>query len=406
MKGLGAGAVNNFILEELTRDSIFLDESKFSLDYVPDRLVNRDKQLRFLASYYRNLVLDPGGFKQTVLIQGPIGSGKTVLAKYFGIELEKTAQKRRVNLKYLHLNCRKLRSEASMLTTILRYLVPYFPPRGFGVDELLRMLSNTLEHQHMHLLLALDEIDFLIKRGASDLLYHFTRLNDDCPSNAQRVSLLLITREYALRSWLDASTRSSLTQNTIELPAYTQSELTEILKARAQNGFQKGAVPDEIINQIADITADDRGDARIAIELLWRAGKHADQAGSSIILPEYVRKVSSAISTATLLHRDILQQLPQHQLILILALSRTLIATENVDLALSEVREAYSLLCEQMGVEPRKQTQIYQYCRELANIGLLRIKILNKNIPGRTSRITIDAPIETIEKMASEILTH
>ncbi|MFX0092355.1 MAG: ORC1-type DNA replication protein [Candidatus Hodarchaeota archaeon] len=398
--------MSNFILEELTRKSIFLDESKFSLDYIPKQLISRDNQLRILANYYRNLVLNPGHFKQTVLVQGPIGSGKTAIAKYFGMELEKTAQKRRINFRYLHLNCRKLRSEASVLTTILRYLVPYFPPRGFGVDELLRMLSNTLEHQDMHLLLALDEIDFLIKRGANDLLYHLTRINDDCPNNAQRVSLLLITREYALRSWVDASTRSSLTQNIIELDPYSQLELTEILTRRVETGFQRGAVPQEIIEEIAGIGAEEKGDARVAIELLWRAGKYADQEGSKVIRPEHIRKVVSSISTATLLHRDLIQHLPQHQLIVLLAVARTLHARDETSLSLAEVREAYSLLCEQMNEVPRRQTQIYQYCRDLASQGLFRIKILNKNIPGRTSRISIDAPIKTIEEIAAEILTH
>ncbi|MFX1254884.1 MAG: ORC1-type DNA replication protein [Promethearchaeota archaeon] len=398
--------MSKIIFEELRKRSIFLDESKFSLDYVPKNLINREKELRLLASYFRNLVLSSGTFKQHVLIQGPVGCGKTVLAKYFGREFEITAQKQQANVKYLHLNCRKLQSEASVLTTILKYLVPYFPPRGFGVDELLQMLSNTLEQKSMHLLLALDEIDFIIRRGAKELLYYFTRLNDDSPSNAQRLSLILITSDRNFRAWIDARTRSLLIQNLIRLISNSEETLVNILNTRAEGGFQPNAVPPEVINQIAEIAVDEGGDARVAIELLWLAGKRADQEGALKICLEYVREIRSRISSSFFVHREMLQALPQHKLILLLAIVRKLKSTKNTNVSLAETRESYSLLCEQLGVEPRRNTQIYNYCRELTDLGLVRTTILNKDIPGRTSRISVDAPLELLDQLATEILSN
>ncbi|MFX0094247.1 MAG: Cdc6/Cdc18 family protein [Candidatus Hodarchaeota archaeon] len=395
--------MSKIIFEELKRQSIFINEGLFSLDYVPKQLICRDPELRLLASFFRNLILNPDTFRQNVFIQGSVGSGKTSLAKFFGYEFEKTAQAQRVNVKFIHLNCRKIQSEASLLTIILKHLVPYFPSRGFGVDELLQMLSNTLEQKKMHLLLALDEIDFIIKRGAKDLLYHFTRLNDDCPSNAQRLSLILITADYNFRMWINTRNHS-LTRNLIKLNPYTQPMLNEILTCRVEEGFRPGTVPTEIIQQIAGITADEGGDARVAIELLWLAGKRADQAGSSKICPEYVREIASRVSSALLIHREALESLSLHKLILLLAVVRSLKSTGKTELSLYEVRGRYSSLCEQNSLEPRRNTQIYHYCRELTTIGLLRMSILNKNIQGRTSRVSIDAPLETLEELAANIL--
>ena len=51
-----AGAMRDIILEELRRASIFKEESKFSLDYIPDHLIDREEQLRILAAYYKNLL--------------------------------------------------------------------------------------------------------------------------------------------------------------------------------------------------------------------------------------------------------------------------------------------------------------------------------------------------------------
>ncbi|MFX0095329.1 MAG: Cdc6/Cdc18 family protein [Candidatus Hodarchaeota archaeon] len=324
----------------------------------------------------------------------------------FGREFEKTAQKQQVNLKYLHLNCRKLQSEASVLTTILKFLVPYFPPRGFGVDELLRMLANTLEQKDMHLLLALDEIDFIIRRGAKDLLYHFTRFDDDSPSSDQRLSLILISTDPNFRAWIDLRTRSSITQNLVRLLSYTRKVLAEILSTRVKKGFQPNAVPSEIINQIAEIAEDEQGNARAAIELLWLAGKRADQEGSPVIRPEHVREIKSQISSSAFIHREMISELPRHKIILLLSIVRALRSSENVKLSLIQVREAYTLLCEQIGVRPRQNTQLYNYCRELTNLGLLRTTILNKDIPGRTSRISIDEPLEPLEEMITEILSR
>jgi len=86
--------------------SVFKDESKLDINYVPPNLLHRKLQLNILNQFFRFAVENPGRMTQRALIMGNIGTGKTVLSQHFGLNLVKEAKQRNINLNYVHINCR------------------------------------------------------------------------------------------------------------------------------------------------------------------------------------------------------------------------------------------------------------------------------------------------------------
>jgi len=64
--------------------SVFKDESKLDINYVPSRLPHRELHLNLLNRFFRFAIETPGKMTQRVLIVGKIGSGKTVLSSTSG----------------------------------------------------------------------------------------------------------------------------------------------------------------------------------------------------------------------------------------------------------------------------------------------------------------------------------
>ena len=100
------------------------------------------------------------------------------------------------------------------------------------------------------------------------------------------------------------------------------------------------------------------GDARYAIELLWRAGKYADLQNSKLLLPEHVRYASASVHPAV--QRDLLEDLSPHHLFLLLGITRDLSRKGTPYLSMKQVGENYTLVCEEYTNRPRKNTQMWQ----------------------------------------------
>ena len=94
--------------------------------------------------------------------------------------------------------------------------------------------------------------------------------------------------EYILKWYPETRDDDRKLYYTLITRLYNASELTDILDERIKMAFEDRAVMPETLQLICEI-ATERGDARDAIELLWRAGKQADSVGSSVILPDYAR---------------------------------------------------------------------------------------------------------------------
>ncbi len=388
--------------EELKKPSIFKDESKLSIDYVPPSLPHREKELRVLVRNFKILLEKPGSKSCKILISGSVGTGKTALAKLFGKLICSEAQRRGINLHYIHINCRRDKTEFLVLKRVLHYFNPNFPTRGFSPEELLFALQKTLDSREAFLLIALDELDFYVKRSGPELLYDLTRLYEEKLNAVQRISLIGIAKDTSWIALLDSSTLSTLQQNTLFLARYNASQLKDILEMRVKEAFYEGTVSEEAISLIADIAAE-WGDARYSLELLWRAGKYAEAEGEFRVLPEHVRLAKA--ETHPVIRREVLLDLPQHHRLLLLALARKLRKNEKAYATMGEIEELYHVICEEYGEKPRGHTQIWNYIHDLESCGIINIKLSGSGIRGKTTLISLpDVPASILEKELMTLL--
>ncbi|MFB0560645.1 MAG: ORC1-type DNA replication protein [Candidatus Lokiarchaeia archaeon] len=390
----------NIVEDELSRPSIFMDESKLSIDYVPEHLPHRENELKQLASIFR-VVLEKPGNSQRVIITGNVGTGKTALAKNFGNQIVIIASRRGINLHYIHINCRRERASFSILNRIVKTFNPSVPRRGFSMEELLQIMKEILEEKDMHIVLTLDELDFLLRREGEELLYALTRLFDEQLNAVQRLSLVGIMRSEALFRGLDSSIISSLQQNIIRLREYSATQLETILSERVNEAFYTGTITNEEVTFIAEIAAKQR-DARYALEILWRAGKIAETQNDTHVLPEHIRKAKSDIHPVV--RKDILRDLPVQHKVLLLAISRAL-TIEKAYVTTSETEKIYRIVCEEYNIRPRRHTQFWEYLNELEKQGIITTKLSGTGMKGKTTLISLpDIPTLILEQEILNLL--
>ena len=381
--------------------SVFKDESKLDINYVPRRLPHREKEHRLLMEFFNFLLQFPERMTQRVIITGEVGTGKTALAQRFGADLTLEANKRNLNLRYVHVNCREYRGSFFLIlqnaVTVFR---PNFPKRGYSAEEALEALMQSLDEEDAYMILALDEFDTLIDKEGSETVYKLTRLQEMRAGKPQRISLIGILRDLKATEKLDASARSTLQRNVISLERYPKDQLADILNERIAMAFKPATVPEDVVDLVAELAVSESGNARFAIELLWRAGKYADAEDLGSVAPESVRKaVSSIIPT---LQRSELASLGFHEKLFLLAAARFFKENQRAYASLSEIEEGYAVVCEEFGEQPYSHTQLWKYVQFFSALGILKAEVADAGVRGRSTRVSLPSvPAYELEKELS-----
>jgi len=371
-----------------TYSSVFKDESKLDINYVPTRLPHREHQMQLLNQFFRFAVETPGKMTQRILVVGRVGTGKTAMTQLFGQNIVREGQRRGINLHYVHVNCRECKGSLFMvIQRIVLKFHPTYPKRGYSAQELLQSLMQILDEQKAYLVLTLDELDALIQDEGSDSLYSLTRVQEDRPTTAQRVSIIGIVRNATLLGALDASTRSTLQRNIIQLEEYTQPQLHDILNDRVAGAFRDNTVPSQSIDLVAQLASLESGDARYAIELLWRAGKYADAQSAHEVLPEHVRKAVGSVYPT--MRKDTVATLSLHQKLLLLGIARQFKRSDRAYLSMGEAENAYAVVCEEYGEEKRGHTQLWKYVNELSDLEIIATESSGTGQRGKTTLISL-----------------
>jgi len=384
--------------------TVFKDESKLDITYVPPRLVHRENQYRLLTEFFRFISEASGRMSQRVLVTGKVGTGKTALCQRFGINLKKECEKRGINLHYLHVNCREHRGRFFLiLLNIMLHFKPNFPRRGFSAEELLQFLMEVLDEKNAYLILALDELESLILAEGTEPLYKLTRIQETRIGKPRRLSLICILRNLEYLEKLDESTRSTLQKNIIHLEEYSKSQIEDIIKDRVEMAFRQGTVPEETIELIAELAEREGGNARYAIELLWRAGKYADANLLPEVYPECVRK--AMISIYPTVRKNEIVNLSLHQQLLLLAIARKFKQAPKAYVTMGEIEEIYKVVCEEHDEKPKSHVQIWKYVKQLSALGIIDTKLSSIGQRGKTTLIGLhQIPASELEKQLNTLL--
>jgi cell division control protein 6 len=390
---------DDVIEDELLSSSIINDLNSLDFDYVPDSLPHREKQLRSLARMFKPIL---SGLSQNVVINGPVGTGKTVAAKKFCTSFSRIARKQGAIIDYVHINCRKRSTNSMVLLGVLNHFDPRFPDRGFSVQEMLQILGKQLQKRDSRLLLVLDEVDALIKKSGSTLIYNITRFADESLKNPNPISIILISQQDVL-SLLDVSTLSTFKRsNIIKMGKYSRDELYDIVNQRVQLAFHRNTVDQDSMELIADI-ASEWGDARFAIELLWKAGVFTDEQHQQMLMPEHVRAAKA--ETYSVVTESKLRSMGKHQLLTLLSIAKKLHKDGTAYVSTGDIEKTYAIVCEEFHEKPRAHTMFWNYLKEIEGAGFIDLKISGKGYAGTTQLISLpDVPTSVLSSKLENML--
>jgi cell division control protein 6 len=187
--------------------------------------------------------------------------------------------------------------------------------------------------------------------------------------------------------------------------SYNADQLFDILYSRAKMGLKHTSYSHEVLKEVASL-AHTHGDARYALELLWRAAKVAESEGKQEIMFEDVRKAQISHFP---IKQSIITELPHHQKMVLFSIARLLIQSPNQSgVFSSEIKSEYEKLCLEKGESPRKQTQFWVYLQELKQNGIIQLKVINRQKKGksggRSARISItDLPVKELVALLEKV---
>ncbi|MFB6115715.1 MAG: ORC1-type DNA replication protein [Candidatus Nanohalobium sp.] len=369
----------------IDKDSVFKNKDALTTSYKPDNILHRDEQINDLAS-----ILAPslkGNDPSNVFLYGSVGTGKTLVVQHVTDELRSVANEQEIDLNILYINCKMKKvadTEYRLLAKLARQLGEDVPSTGLPTDEIYNRFFEALKDQGGVVVIALDEIDALVKKVGDEFLYNLTRINDDLEDT--KVSILGISNDLNFTDYMDSRVKSSLSEEEIIFAPYNAIELREILRDRTDKAFVDDALEDGVISKCSALAAQEHGDARRALDLLRVAGELAERSEVEKIKKEHVNKAQSKIERDRVV--ETVRNQPKHsKLVLYTILDMT---EEEDEIATGDVYSEYKELCQDVDVSELTQRRVSGLISELDMLGVINAKVISKGRYGRTRQISVD----------------
>jgi cell division control protein 6 len=359
---------------------LFKDREVLRHDYLPEKLPHREEQIRLLGETVAPVLRDARC--SNIFIYGKTGTGKTAVTKYVLSHLEAKAKEYGAPVKFCYVNCRMTGSEYRIFANLSQNIGMTIPFTGLSVGEVFDRFRNGLDTSRTIFIVALDEVDALIKARGDALLYELTRINETL--HKSKVSIIGISNDLRLKEFLDPRVFSSLSEEEMVFRPYDASELRNILLERSKLSFHEGVLSEAALNICSALAAAEHGDARRALDLLRVAGEVAERQGAKMITEEHVREAEKHIEHNRVV--EALQNLTLHSKLVLLSvyhLSKSSATT-------GEIYDIYNELCGELGAGLLTQRRLGTLVNELDAMGLLNAKVVSMGRYGRTKKIRLE----------------
>lgn len=359
---------------------IFSNRDVLRHDYLPDKLPHREEQIRLLGSTVAPVLKEDRC--SNVFIYGKTGTGKTAVTKYVMSHLESRAKQIGTRVKFSYVNCRMTDSAYRVFASLCQSVGVSVPFTGLAVGEVFDRFRNGLEATKVVLIVALDEVDALIKDRGDGLLYELTRINETLQHS--KVSIIGISNDLRLKEFLDPRVFSSLSEEEMVFRPYDAGELRRILQERSALSFKEGALSEAALSVCSALAAAEHGDARRALDLLRVAGEVAERVGATVVTEEHVREAEKRIEHNRVL--EAINNLTLHSKLVLLSVFR--LGKPNA--TTGEIYDVYNELCGELGAGLLTQRRLGTLVSELDAMGLLNARIVNMGRYGRTKKIRLE----------------
>jgi cell division control protein 6 len=363
----------------LSQGGIFQDRDVLRPTYTPSELPHREEQINALAS-----ILVPalrGETPSNVLIYGKTGTGKTAVTKYVGKELEETGFG--VKCSVIYINCEIVDTQYRILAHLARHFDKEIPMTGWPTDQVYAEFRDAIDNEKKVVVIMLDEIDKLVKKG-DDVLYNLSRINSDLLRS--KVSLIGISNDLKFTEFLDPRVKSSLGEDEIVFPPYNAEQIKDILEHRSMLAFRYSALAEDVIPLCAALAAHEHGDARKALDLLRVSGELAERARCTMVTEDNVRSARDKIEQDRV--EEVIKTLPtQSKVVLYSIILLHEQGTRNI--TTSVVYNMYKQLCSIVEADFLTHRRITDLIAELDMLGIVHTIVISKGRYGRTKEITL-----------------
>lgn len=382
----------------LKTQQIFKNREYLRPTYIPDKLPHRDEEIDQLARIW--VAPLRGETPSNVFVYGKTGTGKTATVKYLMEELEDTAKDFSKEVRVAYLNCEVVDTKYRILATLSNKireeisedvdggesdLPEEVPMTGWPTDEVYENLLKVLDYEEQVIIIVLDEIDRLVTKGTSDVLYLLTRMNSDL-SNA-KVGVVGISNDLNFVDDLDPRIVSSLGEEEVVFPPYNANQLKDILIERAEKGFSENVISDGVIGLCAAHAARKHGDARKALDLLRNAGEIAEENREDEVRKEHVSQAARRIERDRM--EEAIRTLPDQSKLII---TSVLLLQERKarKIGTGDIYDVYSSLCRQHGWETLTRRRVSGLLSELDMMGILNARVVSNGRYGRTKEVELN----------------
>lgn len=380
--------------ELLETESLFKNKEVLRPAYTPENLPHRGDQINNIATVLVSALR--GHTPSNVLIYGKTGTGKTAVARYVGIELERKSDNLNVQCNVLYINCEVIDTQYRLLANLAKQFGEDVPMTGWPTDQVFFRFKEAVDSSNQVIIIILDEIDKLIKKG-DDVLYNISRMNTDL-KNA-RVSMIGISNDLKFTEFLDPRVKSSLGEEEIIFPPYDAEQISDILRQRAAIAYKENSMDDMVIPLCSAFAAQEHGDARRALDLMRVAGEIAEREKKNIIEEEHVRQAQEKIEVDRIV--EVIRTLPTQSK---LALYSVMLLRNNGhrNVTTGEVYNVYRQLCRNVDTDILTQRRVTDLISELDMLGILNAIVVSKGRYGRTKEIILSVPVESTKKVLLE----
>ncbi|MEM1564215.1 MAG: AAA family ATPase, partial [Candidatus Bathyarchaeia archaeon] len=206
-----AGVLDEVFDRFCTALGVFKDREVLRHDYLPERLPHREDQIRTIGEVIAPVL--KGARCSNIFVYGKTGTGKTAVTKYVLNRLEAKAREVGAPVSFCYVNCRLAGTEYRVLAGLCQSINLNVPFTGLSLGEVFDRFKQGLDTAKRILIIALDEVDAIIKARGDILLYELTRINETLARS--KVSIIGISNDLRLKEFLDPRVLSSLSEEEI-----------------------------------------------------------------------------------------------------------------------------------------------------------------------------------------------
>jgi cell division control protein 6 len=322
-----------------------------------------------------------------IQVFGRSGSGKSSVVNLVCKELSDIFE-------YKFVNLRQTSTIFGCAQLILKEIGGGDVSKYSGINAALIRIEDTIRSilgKNKFFVLVLDEFDaiFSDKRGnASDFVYKLLNVCETLKKENLHLCIVAISNRQIKEEKIESRVISRIRSYDIFFEDYGKEDLYNILHHVSSKAFRK-KVPDDVLRYCAEISSEDNGDARQALDLLRTAGDLC----MGKITKNDVDMALAKIQEDTFVYA-IKKSGINHKLAFI-SLARLSYLTDVKWHSTSSLYKQYVFLSEE---KPRKITyrRFYDILRDLEQLGICTAKTASHGRYGYNTEFMLTVPAETV----------